>query len=607
MADFLSKCKRKLLLNKISTSLKAKLIVIFAILTILPISIVGIVSFVKSFSAIHENTISGTTQLADQVNQSIILIFESAEKFLKIAENEATIAFLHMEKNSAIDKYENAKRVNVVFQLFEDAFESDQRIKGVYIIGLNGNNICNRQGVYYLNKDMMSINTVNTILSDPHRNHIFLNKHIDYSREELYSNVVSLGTGIVRPVTHELLGVIIVDIDKAAIEELCKDIRIGGNGYFSLVSMGDDPVCIFSSDPNFNAAELDNRYMDKIENEESGYFTETINGQKYFFVFNTLRNTGWKVIGKVQLKDLMQRAYSISTITLIVVMVCIMFTAVLYFFISEKLTLPIVDLKNKMKQAEKGNLNVRAVCKNKDEIADLCSSFNIMIENLEQLIEKNQKEQEALKKSELKLMQAQINPHFLYNTLDAIVWLSEAKDSAHVIDITKALSGFFRGTLSSGREWISIGEEIEHIRSYLIIQKMRYMDILDYSIEIMDEDILNCKILKLMLQPIVENALYHGVKNKDSSGQISIKASRTDDNSILLEVIDNGKGMTDERLRQVTESINSESLHIPKDDSFGLKNVNQRIKLYYGRQYGLDIQSDCLRGTHVSMILPEVR
>ncbi len=133
------------------------------------------------------------------------------------------------------------------------------------------------------------------------------------------------------------------------------------------------------------------------------------------------------------------------------------------------------------------------------------------------------------------------------------------------------------------------------------------MDILDYSIEIMDEDILNCKILKLMLQPIVENALYHGVKNKDSSGQISIKASRTDDNSILLEVIDNGKGMTDERLRQVTESINNESLHIPKDDSFGLKNVNQRIKLYYGRQYGLDIQSDCLRGTHVSMILPEVR
>lgn len=606
MVAFLSKCMRKLSLSKIRTSLKAKLIVIFAVLTILPISIVGVVSYTNSFSAVHENTINATTLLADQVNQNIILTFGIAEKFLKIGENEAVIEFLNKEKNSAEYKYENAKKVNVVFKVFKDTFESDKQIKGIYIIGLNGNNISDRQGVYNLSENIKSINTVNTILTEPNRKHIFLNQHIDYSRDNLYANVVSLGTGIIRPVTNELLGVIVVDIDKSAIEDICKDIRIGGNGYFSLISMENEPVCIFSSDPNFNAEKL-NKYRDRINMELNGYFTEKTNGQNYFYVFNTLSNTGWKIIGKVRLRDLMQRAYSIRTITIIVVLACIMFTAILYFFISEKLTLPIVNLKDKMKQAEQGNLTVIAECKNKDEIADLCSSFNVMLENIKQLIEKNKKEQEELKKSELKLMQAQINPHFLYNTLDTIVWLSEAKESASVIEITKALSGFFRATLSSGRDWITLDEEIDHTLNYLIIQKMRYMDILDYRIDIVDENVLNCRILKLMLQPVVENALYHGVKNKNSYGLIIIKVSKTSEENILLEVIDNGQGMTEKRLKEVIETINNESLNETKDRSFGLRNVNQRIKLYYGMQYGLDIKSKYTEGTHVSMIIPEVR
>lgn len=607
MVAFLSRCKRKLSLSKIRTSLKTKLIVIFAILTILPISIVGVVSYTKSFSAVHENTINATTLLADQVNQNIILTFGIAERFLKIGENEAVIEFLNLEKNSVEYKYENAKKVNVVFKVFKDTFESDKQIKGIYIIGLNGNNIGDRQGVYNLSEDIELINTVSTILTEPHKKHIFLNQHIDYSGEDLYSNVVSLGTGIIRPVTNELLGVIIVDIDKSAIEDICKDIRIGGKGYFSLISMENDPVCIFSSDPDFSIEKLKKTYMDRIGMEPNGYFIKKTNGQKYFYVFNTLSNTGWKIIGKVRLQDLMQRAYYIRTITIIVVLVCIMFTAILYFFISEKLTLPIVNLKDKMKQAEQGNLTVVAECKNKDEIADLCSSFNIMLENIKQLIEKNKKEQEALKKSELKLMQAQINPHFLYNTLDTIVWLSEAEESASVIEITKALSGFFRATLSSGREWITLDEEIDHTLNYLIIQKMRYMDILDYRIDIVDEDVLDCKILKLMLQPVVENALYHGVKNKNSYGLIIIKISKTNEGNIMLEVIDNGLGMTEKRLEEVMEDINNDSLNVAKDGSFGLRNVNQRVKLYYGRQYGLDIKSKYTEGTHVSMIIPEVR
>ena len=595
------------MLSKINTSLKAKLIFIVAILTTVSVSVVGIMSFTKSFSAIQENTISATTQLADQVNQSIILTFDIAEKFLKIGQHEATIEFLNLDKNSEIHKYESAKEVNKVFKLYKGTFEKDQWIKGVYIIGLDGKNICDRQGVYRLPKDLDSISTVNTILSSPRENHIILNQRVDYSREEKYGDVVSLGTGILRPVTRELLGVIIVDIDKSVIEDLCRDIRIGGNGYFSLISMGEEPTCIFSSDPYFNHSEINTKNVDMINNDDSGYFIEKAQGVKYFYIFNTLRNTGWKIIGKVKLGDLMQSAYSIRNITIIAILISIAFTIIVYFFISDKLTLPIVNLKNKMKQAERGNLDVKAECNNKDEIADLCNSFNLMLENLRRLIEKNRREQEMLKKSELRLLQAQINPHFLYNTLDAIVWLSEARDSAHVIDITKALSGFYRIALSSGKEWITIEEEIEHIRSYLIIQGMRYKDILDYKIDIVHEDILDCKILKLILQPIVENALYHGVKSKGGPGLITIRLSKASPNEILVEVIDNGAGMTKERLKAVVDTINIDTISSSKGKGYGLKNVNLRIKLYYGHQYGLDIKSEPDKGTHVSMLLPKTR
>ena len=606
MVNLLSRFKKNLLINKINSSLKAKLIVIFAMLTTIPIGTVGIVSYTKSFNAIQENTINSTTQMAEQVNQSIMLTFQIAERFLIIGQNEATLEFLHPESISETSRYESAKNMIKVFKVYRDTFKDNTWIKGIYIIGLNGNNICERQGVYTLNKDIKSISTIKKILSAPDKKHIILNQHIDYSREETYGNVVSLGTGIIKPVTHELLGVIIVDIDKSAIEELCKTITIGEKGYFSIISIEENPICVFSSDPEFKEVEHNSVYMDRIRNSQNGYFIEKINGEKYFFVFNTLSNTGWKIIGKVQLSDLMQRAYSIRVITVIVVLVCIMFTAVLYFFISDKLTLPIVNLKNKMKQAELGIFTVKAECKNRDEIADLCNSFNKMLENIKQLIENYKKEQEALKKSELKVMQAQINPHFLYNTLDAIIWLSEAKDYECVVEITKALSSFFRISLSKGREWITISEEAEHINSYLIIQKKRYRDILDYHIDI-DENILDCKILKLTLQPIVENALYHGIKNKKAHGLITIRGRKTNNNNLLLEVIDNGKGMTDEKLKEVITGLDDELFSFDKDGSFGLRNVNQRIKLYYGKQYGLDIKSKYDEGTHVSIIIPEER
>jgi two-component system sensor histidine kinase YesM len=239
-----------------------------------------------------------------------------------------------------------------------------------------------------------------------------------------------------------------------------------------------------------------------------------------------------------------------------------------------------------------------------DEITEMGISFNIMIGKIRELLDAKVREQRNLKKAELRALQAQVNPHFLYNTLDTIVWMAEENKPQQVIDIVHSLSSFFRIALSKGMDWIPIRQEIEHIRNYLQIQKLRYDGILDYRIEV-DDGILDGTILKLTLQPLAENALYHGIKNKRDGGSIVVRARRAGPGQAILEVEDNGVGLTPYKLEKTRAALNR-SLEETASESvgYGLANVNQRIKLYYGQEYGLSIDSQYQTGTKVTITIP---
>jgi two-component system, sensor histidine kinase YesM len=273
--------------------------------------------------------------------------------------------------------------------------------------------------------------------------------------------------------------------------------------------------------------------------------------------------------------------------------------------ISRSIYIPIKRLHDVTTTITKDDLQVLVTRKNADEIAELGLSFNIMIGKIRELLAAKIKEQESLKKAELRALQAQINPHFLYNTLDTIIWMAEAQQTEQVVQLVSALSNFFRISLSKGRDWITIGEEIERTRSYLTIQKMRYRDILDFRIEV-DDAVANNTILKLILQPLVENALYHGIKNKRSGGEITVRARQNGDGQIVLEVEDNGIGFTPERLAHVRVQIGDDSDEIRLESGFGIDNVNKRVKLLYGRQYGLSIESAHQVGTRVTLVIPAI-
>nr|WP_319475086.1 sensor histidine kinase [uncultured Sphaerochaeta sp.] len=265
---------------------------------------------------------------------------------------------------------------------------------------------------------------------------------------------------------------------------------------------------------------------------------------------------------------------------------------------------PITRLENLSKKIAEGDFTARVKLPQVSELDGLTDNLNIMAVKIQALIAENVREQQNLQKSEMKALQAQITPHFLYNTFDTIVWLAEEKKNDQVIDITRAFSSFFRISLNKGKDFLTVKEEFEHVRSYLTIQKIRYRDILDYDIEYSPE-MADCQILKLVLQPLVENALYHGIKNKRGRGFLSVKGWRENER-LCFSVEDNGIGMTEEKLANIMEQINGSADPEDLNNVYGLYNVNKRLELYYDTSTKLEITSRYKKGTTVYFSVPEV-
>ena len=288
----------------------------------------------------------------------------------------------------------------------------------------------------------------------------------------------------------------------------------------------------------------------------------------------------------------------------VLLLLTILFSMMAQASLGETIRRPIAQLEGFAGNLAGGNLLARAPTTEVEELKSLTASLNIMAGKLSDLIEENKREQENLKKSELRALQAQIAPHFLYNTLDAIVWLAEARRTAEVIQITQALSDFFRISLSQGRDWIPLSQEVRHLQGYLTIQKIRYRDILDYLIDI-PENLYDHQILKLVIQPLVENAIYHGIKHRRGRGLVEIRGWQEDE-LIHIQVRDDGVGMSRERLAEIRACLTEGDIMCNETAGYGLYNVNTRLQLYYNPTRGLTIESGP-QGTTVSFTVPARR
>lgn len=593
------------IINRITGSIRMKIVVIFVLSTTLPLALLGAISYVTYFNSMQETVSKHTSEIANQLNRNLELFFNNINKLLDIGNDELILQYL--EEKDPQQKYRKAKEIGIKFDIYKNIYDFEGIVSDVNIIGLGGNSISERKGVYSYSWNLKESPAFQHAAQHPQQFNIIIeeNKPAAYLKRQHVSleNTFSVTKAIKRPLTEELKGLIVVDIDKAAIEHICSNMKLGNTGKFLVVNQ-DNNLIYFPVDKQIEEA-FTAKLLADINGGGEGYFIKKINGEKHFIVYNTLQIPGWKIIGIVKLNEIMASAYEVQKWTVIIEIGLILAVFLLYLLITNTMIFPIRELREKMKMVESGNLDVEAKYAHNDELSDLSKGFNIMIVKIKELMENNAIHQENLKKSEFKALQAQINPHFLYNTLDAIIWTAEADNKQGVVNITKYLSTFFRVALSSGKEWILIQEEIRHVDSYLSIQKVRYRDILSYTIDV-DPDIMDFQILKLTLQPIVENALYHGLKNKRGGGTIEIIGNKFGNNEILFQVNDNGIGMTPNALETLIKEIEEEGMEVNPTGAFGLKNINQRIKLYYGSQCGITVTSEYQKGTSVSVIIPMI-
>ena len=306
-------------------------------------------------------------------------------------------------------------------------------------------------------------------------------------------------------------------------------------------------------------------------------------------------------------RSLKNTSIILTAIQIIITILAIIISINSFITVSAAIQKPISDMENLSTKVAHGDLTARIDIPHVNELDTLAENLNTMAGQIDLLIQKNMEEQMNFQKAEMKALQAQITPHFLYNTFDTIVWLAEEEHTEEVVRITKAFSDFLRISLSRGHEWITISQELDHIKNYLTIQKIRYADILNYTIDV-DPTLMDFKIIKLVLQPLVENAIYHGIKNKRGRGQLTVKVQYADEShkGISFSVEDNGAGFTEERLGQVRNELRTGAQDSEKLTSvYGLYNVNKKLKLYYGEETeGIIIESEAGKGSRISFTIP---
>lgn len=413
-------------------------------------------------------------------------------------------------------------------------------------------------------------------------------------------DVLSLVHAVRDPKTKQIAGVILMDLRMDMLKSIFENIKLGKSGFIYILDEKGDIVYAPTNGIVYRIQ------SDWLQLGSQGSVTQNIKGHDYRILYNDSDSSTnkWKFIGVIPNDDYLRVVKDIQLYTIIVTCITIALASLLSTYFTGTLVRPIRKLMSLMSKVRYGELNQRFVSETKDEIGQLGHSFNHMLEEINNLIHLVYNEQKQKREAELQVLQAQIKPHFLYNTLDTIQWMAQEYEADDIIEIIGALTNLFRIGLNRGHEWIPIRDEVKHAESYMIIQMSRYMDKLDIQFDI-PEELLKYHVLKLILQPIMENAIYHGIKARTGKGLIIISAERRED-TVYFRITDDGAGIPPDKLQELNEILHGVKKREEKY-GIGLFNVNERIQLTYGTAYGLQIYSEVGKGTTVEISHPMVQ
>lgn len=392
-------------------------------------------------------------------------------------------------------------------------------------------------------------------------------------------------------------GVLLVDMNFSGIEQICKNVNVGRSGYVYLID-GEGEV-IYHPRQQLIYSNLIEENNKVAATYEDGNHIETFQGEKRLVTTKTVGYTGWKIVGIMPMSDITSDYGKMTNFAVFIMFFTIFILVFINMYVSSRIANPIRALEKSVKKLENGEKDVSISISGSYEIQHLGNAIDSMVNQMHSLMDNIIIEQESKRKSELNALQAQINPHFLYNTLDSIIWMIENENYEGSIIMVTALARLFRISLSKGKNIITVRDEIEHARNYLTIQNIRYKNKFTYSVEA-DEETLEYASIKLIIQPLIENAIYHGMEFMGGDGEILVKAY-IKDNELYIDVIDNGLGIKQEVCDTL---LTYDSKTKRKGSGIGLKNVHERIQLYFGKNYGLEIYSEPDEGTTIRIHMP---
>lgn len=569
--------------------------VIFATVAVLVLSAVVIVTGVSmkfTNTSIFENSSEYTHTIIQQMNQNIDSYIDYMENIAYlISSNEDVQDYLFDEK------IDNEGRYRILNQL-QTILDSRSDIRNVGIISKNGRMLIN-DGSKSVNQDL-DLNTQEwyaTALEKPN-GPILTSSHVQHIISGERPWVITLSRGIRdRSGSGEKEGVFFIDLNYSAISELCDQSTVGTKGYAFILDAKGNIVYHPQQQQLYNELQTENISL-IMDTDEDTVLTGTGNDGKLYSISRS-EKTGWTVVDCTNVKELLSKSRQAQSVYVLTAIILVIVALLFSRFMARSITLPIQKLRDSMKKVQEGDFSVSdVVVDSKNEIGSLTKSFDVMTHRIHELMEQNVHEQKEKRKSELKALQSQINPHFLYNTLDSIIWMAEGKKNEEVVLMTASLARLLRQSISNEDEVVPIANEVEYARGYLTIQKMRYKDKLEFQIEV-DSSILYIPLIKLVLQPIIENAIYHGLKYKESKGLLIVKGFMKDGNAVL-QVIDDGVGMDEETLAHIYDKhkVNYHS------NGVGVYNVQKRLKLYYGEDYGITYTSELGKGTTATITIP---
>ena len=392
--------------------------------------------------------------------------------------------------------------------------------------------------------------------------------------------------------------VLLIEMAYQGLEEVLDEVTLGNGGYIYLMDSNGDIIWHPKFELIASGRVKENNLV--AAGYDDGSREEVFNGTRQTVVTKTVGYTGWKLVGVIKGTGISLNMLKTRLFIVFVILLIIFIVILINSYISFRVTNPIRELEKSVKELEEGNLDADIYMGGSYEVQHLGKSVQDMKFRIKGLMQDIVSEHEEKRKSEFDSLQAQINPHFLYNTLDIIVWQIENEKQSEAVHTVTALARFFRLSLGKGKNIVTVRDEIDHVKNYLMIQHMRFKNKFDYEFDIA-EDVLELPSLKLMLQPLVENAIYHGMEFMDGDGMIMVKAWRKED-ELYLSVADNGLGMTEDKVEMILTGKSTSGNG--RGSGIGVKNVNERIKLYFGEAYGLSIDSEPDEGTKVTIHLP---